>query len=75
MTPESFEELLSYSRPQIQKTNRKYRKYARGAALSRAESRGDGPKIAKNVILRTAPRGTACSVNTLIEISVLPFGG
>jgi len=32
-------------------------------------------KWQQNVILRAPPRGTACSVNTLIEISVLPFGG
>ena len=37
MTPESFEELLSYIGPQIQKTNTKYRKYARGAAHKMAK--------------------------------------
>ena len=64
MTPESLEELLAYIGSQIQKQTKNTGKYTR----NRAEWQ-------QNVILRAAPRSTACSVNTLIEISVLPFGG
>ena len=32
MTTETFEELLAYIEPQIQKTNASYQKYARSAA-------------------------------------------